>query len=196
MRVLRFLAEIALDDPRKARPLASLSDRGKSVPGAILFLDIDGVLNGHERDDHGYNRIQAGPVVHLNRILAETDARLVITSSWRYLVHSGAMTSEGFSYMLITHGIGCHDRMAGVTCRDEEAGSRGAQITRWLDQLPPRGEVAAYVVIDDEDAGVTGAGHPLVRTDGRLGLTRRDADAAIALLRLGATRPDRPGRSS
>ena len=76
------------------------------MPGAILFLDIDGVLNGHEQDAQGYNRIQPGPVVHLNRILAETEARLVISSSWRYLVHSGAMTLEGFSYMLITHGIG------------------------------------------------------------------------------------------
>ena len=62
--------------------------------GPILFLDIDGVLNGHEQDAHGYCRIQAGPVVHLNRILAETEARLVIASSWRYLVHSGAMTLE------------------------------------------------------------------------------------------------------
>ena len=44
---------------------------GESVPGSILFLDIDGVLNGHEQDSHGYCRIQPGPVVHLNRILAE-----------------------------------------------------------------------------------------------------------------------------
>jgi hypothetical protein len=158
------------------------------VPVTILFLDIDGVLNGHEQDAWGYNRIQPGPVVHLNRILAETEARLVISSAWRYLVHSGAMTLEGFTYMLITHGIGCHGRLAGVTCRDEEAGSRGAQITRWLNQLPPLGERPAYVVIDDDDAGVTGAGHPLVRTDGRVGLTHRNADAAIAVLRLGATR--------
>ena len=83
------------------------------------------MLNGHEQDAWGYNRIQPGPVVHLNRILAETEARLVISSSWRYLVHSGAMTLEGFSYMLITHGIGCHGRLAGITCRDEEAGPRG-----------------------------------------------------------------------
>ena len=165
------------------------------MTGSIVFLDIDGVLNGHRRDAHGYCRIEAGPVVHLNRILAETEARLVITSSWRYLVHSGAMTLEGFSYMLITHGIACHGRLAGVTCRDEEAGSRGDQITRWLDQYPLRGARSAYVVIDDEDAGVTGAGHPLVRTDGRVGLTHRDADAAIAVLRLGATRAD-PDRTS
>ena len=192
------MGDLAATEPDKARgghPRASLADGGKSVPGAVLFLDIDGVLNGHERDGRGYCRIQAGPVVHLNRILAETEARLVISSSWRYMVHSGAMTLEGFSYMLITHGIGCHGRLAGVTCRDEEAGPRGAQITRWLDQFPPRGEGPAYVVIDDEDAGVTGAGHPLVRTDGRVGLTHRDADAAIAVLRLGATRPDRLRRS-
>jgi hypothetical protein len=165
------------------------------VPVAILFLDIDGVLNGHEQDAWGYNRIQPGPVVHLNRILAETEARLVISSAWRYLVHSGAMTLEGFSYMLITHGIACHGRLAGITCRDEEAAPRGAQITRWLDEFSPHGEGPAYVVIDDEDVGVTGAGHPLVRTDGRVGLTHRDADAAIAALRRGATRPDGLPRS-
>jgi hypothetical protein len=165
------------------------------VAGPILFLDIDGVLNGHEQDAYGYCRIQPGPVVHLNRILAETEARLVISSAWRYLVHSGAMTLDGFTYMLITHGIVCHDRLAGVTCRDEEAGPRGAQITRWLDQHPRRIEGPAYVVIDDEDAGMTDAGHPLVRTDGRVGLTHRDADAAIAILRLGATRPDGLQRS-
>ena len=165
------------------------------MPGSILFLDIDGVLNGHEHDSEGFCRIQPGPVVHLNRILAETEARLVISSAWRYLVHSGAMTLEGFLYMLITHGIACHGRLAGVTCRDEEAGPRGAQITRWLDQHSPRGEGLAYVVIDDDDAGVNDAGHPLVRTDGRVGLTHREADAAIAVLRLGATRRDRLRRS-
>ena len=191
---------MTLADAREGGPHASIADAdadgGESAPGAILFLDIDGVLNGHEQDGHGYCRIQAGPIVHLNRILAETGARLVISSSWRYLVHSGAMTLEGFSYMLITHGIGCHGRLGGITCRDEEAGPRGAQITRWLDQLPRRGEGPAYVVIDDDDDGVTGAGHPLVRTDGRVGLTHEDADAAIAILRRGATRPDRLHGSS
>src|SRR3954454_20781982 len=166
---------------RDNHPRGSLDDGGGPVPGALLFLDIDGVLNGHERDPHGYNRIQPGPVVHLNRILDEAGARLVITSSWRYLVHSGAMTLEGFSYLLITHGISCHGRLAGVTCRDEEAMPRGVQIARWLDRYAPRGVSPPYVVIDDVDDGVSGAGHPLVRTDGLVGLTRRDADAAIAI---------------
>jgi len=192
------LAATEPSNARAGRPRASLADADggrESVPGSILFLDIDGVLNGHEQDSRGYCRIQPGPVVHLNRILAETGARLVISSSWRYLIHSGAMTLEGFLYMLITHGIDCHGRLAGITCRDEEAGSRGAQITRWLDQHPPLGERSAYVVIDDEDAGVTDAGHPLVLTDGRAGLTPRDADAAIAVLHLGATHADRLPRS-
>ena len=46
----------------------------------MIFLDIDGVLHGfHEAVQH----FRAGPLSALRRIVVSTDARIVLSSSWR-----------------------------------------------------------------------------------------------------------------
>ena len=46
-------------------------------------------------------QIEQDCVEQLNRITDTTEAMLVISSSWRYLVHNGHMTLHGFEYMLL-----------------------------------------------------------------------------------------------
>lgn len=151
----------------------------------ILFLDIDGVLNGHEFLLEAQScKIDPACVRRLNRILKESDARIILTSAWRYMVHGHAMTLEGFGYMLRTHGFaasvnGSERVIIDLTCRDEDIELRADQVRAALASRP--GDVR-YAVIDDLDLGFTEAGLNFVQTDGRIGMTDDDADRVIAML--------------
>lgn len=153
----------------------------------IIFLDIDGVLNGHAATPSGYCGIDLNRADAFNAIVDRTGAKIVVTSAWRYLVHSGSMTLKGFEHLLRTHGV--KGEVIGVTGRDAmEQGpdglvptpnQRGLQVTNWLREFD---EPAAYVVIDDMDLGINDSNHPFVQTVGTSGLSGLDADRAVALL--------------
>lgn len=160
----------------------------------VIFLDIDGVLNGHDTHRHpnGYCGIDPKCVYRLNRIVAETGAAIVLSTAWRYLVGRG-MSFVGFKAMMLTYGLDRSVVIVGSTVEDEDIPDRGPQIGDWL-QLNP---VESYVILDD---GSTEAPHPpatkpltesllehheravIVFTDGTKGLTDADADRAIAVL--------------
>lgn len=163
----------------------------------VIFLDIDGVLNGHDAHRHpnGYCGIDPACVYRLNRIVAETGAAIVLSSAWRYLIHSGTgMTLGGFRDMLRTYGLDSSVKIRGLTKRDEEIPDRGEQIGDYLGLCS---NVESYVILDD---GSDEPPHPpatkpltesliehheravIVFTDGTKGLTDADADRAIAIL--------------
>lgn len=152
----------------------------------VVFLDVDGVLNNHEFDPDSQScTIDWGCLQHLNRILRETDARIVLSSAWRYMIHGHAMTLQGFGYMLRTHGMiaavrGCEDIIIDVTCRDEDVPARADQIIAWLKAHRPPG----HVVLDDLDLDWWSELN-VVKTDGSVGLTAADAERAIAFLEMG-----------
>lgn len=155
----------------------------RPLPSCVLFLDVDGVLNGHDFDNSAQsNRVRPDCVERLNRVLDATDAQIVLSSAWRYMVLGGAMTLEGFGYMLRTHGVRA-GRLFGLTAKDENNGpdERGRLIRAWLAEHP---HVTRYAVVDDMQLGFEGM--PVVRTDGARGLTDSDADRLIELLRGGA----------
>lgn len=85
-----------------------------------IFLDFDGVLNRHKRHANGVCGLDLECVDHLNWILAEyPHCKVVVSSAWRYYVHNGFMTLEGFELMLQTHGLNCHGRIHGITRIDD-----------------------------------------------------------------------------
>ena len=145
----------------------------------LIFLDVDGVLNGHEQHPNGYCGIKTECVYQLNRIIAETGAVLVISSAWRYMLRT-AMSVDGFCYMLMTYGLIRDAHIEGVTPWDEDIEGRGRQIRAWMNEY---GDGRRYVVLDDMDLGITEERHPFIQTDGLVGLTEKDADAAIAILK-------------
>lgn len=154
-----------------------------------LFLDVDGVLNGHEKHPSSpYTIIRPDCVQRLNRVIEATHCQLVISSAWRYMLlrvkgRKPAMTPYGFQYMLHTHGLvfwahGC--KVVGFTCADEKIPERGKQILAWLAEHP---EVERWAVVDDDPMAMELGKHRrrLVRTDGAKGL--QDADV-VKLIRL------------
>lgn len=149
------------------------------VKEAVVFTDIDGVVNSYAFS-HAGNRssIDVACVLRLNRILTETDAKLVLSSSWRYMIFGGAMTVLGFDYLLRTHGF-LADRLIGCTPMEEPHASRGREIQAWREK---NGHSGPYVVLDDCDLDISKL-HPFVHTDASIGLTDQDADRAISILK-------------
>jgi hypothetical protein len=160
----------------------------------VVFLDIDGVLNPHAFDPVAQsNRIDHDKVILLNFILSGRDARIVLSSAWRYLLNRSEMTLSGLDWLLRSHGVRAGS-LAGITHPDtptewdEERGvpvafvenERAAQVRRWRAANGHRGR---YVVIDDLDLGFTAAGMPFVQTEGSVGLTAGDVDRANEILR-------------
>lgn len=163
--------------------------------GKLIFLDIDGVLNGHDYDVGAQStRIQYRCIVQLNRVIKATNAKIVLSSAWRYMLlktkkSKPAMTLLGFRYLMRTHGT-CGFDLIGTTASDEEFGfpdpddsRRAKQIKRWLKENNFKGQ---YVCIDDEDHGFEKMRMPFVQTNGKWGLSRRNANEAIKILTTGA----------
>jgi hypothetical protein len=157
----------------------------------LLFLDIDGVLNVHESDPE---------VAILNYVLRRTDARLVLSSAWRYLVHRGEMNLAGLDWLLRSHGV-LAGRLVGITRPDTmrdrmdydgrpgtwpQVDERGQQIADYIRNdvfdAPEFTMLDGYAVVDDLDLGIREAGHPFVQTDGAVGLTGADAERLVELL--------------
>lgn len=168
----------------------------------IVFLDIDGVLNTHDADPEALcGQIHRDKVERINRVLRATEAKVVLSSAWRYIVHRGEASLAGMDWLLRSHGF-LANRLIGVTRTDAmrenpdydgtpaswpmipHDNERGLQISEWIAGVgkPYHREKCRYVVVDDLDLGITEAGHPFVQTDGAVGLTDFDADLAIKIL--------------
>lgn len=183
---------------------ASLPRGSRAEEARILYLDMDGVLNGHEKLPNGYCGTRPDCVGRFNDLLSEEpDLRIVVSSAWRYLVLNEMMTLTGFENLLLTHGLQVHKRIVGVTMRDEEfmppsptrqdyvelgCEVRGNQILADLLERKP----AAWVVLDDLFIPVP----HLVQTDGQRGLMPKDVSAVRRLLNpLPGTVPTDMGRA-
>lgn len=139
----------------------------------IIFLDIDGTLNRFGRED-----FEPACVAALNRIIAVTSARVVLSSSWRYKVHQGHTDLAGLATILRVQG-GVRGELIDVTRGDEGDESRWRQIADWLKS--PVVKIDRYCILDDDSDAF--GGRPGVRTKSYVGLTEADADAAIRILK-------------
>jgi hypothetical protein len=145
----------------------------------IIFLDIDGVLNDHAFDgDAGSSTILPGCVQRLNEILRKTEACIVLTSAWRYMILQKAMTVVGFDHLLRTHGV-IKERLIGNTCADEVIKERHDQIRNWL--AIHEGEIGEWIAIDDLKLELDEDGWRFLHIDG-FGITDEHVEIAIALL--------------
>lgn len=162
----------------------------------IIFLDIDGVLNAHEFDEEILcGQIHKDKVQLLNHVLRATDARIVLSSAWRYLIHREEMNLQGFEWLLRSHGV-LANRLIGLTRKDTMrkvntysgiphewplANERGEQISDWLSYYAEDYNPTKYAAIDDIDLGIR-PHHPLVLTDGSVGMTQANAEELMGLL--------------
>ena len=137
----------------------------------ILFLDIDGVLNDREfvsivaakfdglpvRDGKwdGTHHLDPARVKRLNRVLEQTECKVVLSSSWRRLF--GSADTET---MLRDRGF--EGRLHSETPRIYGA-PRAEEISAWLQANPSQ----TFAILDDDPgAGVGHEAHFVQTTDG------------------------------
>lgn len=150
-----------------------------------LFLDIDGVLNGHEKHaDSPYTTIRPDCIQRLNKVIKDTGCVLVISSAWRYMMlgPNPPMTAVGFQYMLQSHGL--VGTVKGFTCADETIRDREAQILQYVEaqKLLPRD----WIVVDDLPLDFREYQNRFVRTDRDKGLQDKDVETLISILETGS----------
>lgn len=156
----------------------------------LIFLDIDGVLIFSESPNYltgakvaaePHTRFDPGAVSRLNTLLRESDAEVVISSTWR-LYHG----LEGCRAILAAAGLQYPDRLISVTPNFslQEKGHhvpRREEIEAWLvthnDPANPR----PFIILDDEtDAGIEGH---YVKCSWVFGFTSKCLEEAISLLK-------------
>lgn len=147
----------------------------------LLFLDLDGVVNGHEWNEEAESTtFIKSCVTQLNRIIHTAKPDVVLSSAWRYMILNGAMNLLGFHHLLRSHGVTRKINLIGTTKPDEAIPTRGGQIQDWL-KLHGK-NYHPFVVVDDLDLDISPRGLPFVQTVKKVGLTVKDADRIISML--------------
>lgn len=143
----------------------------------IIFLDIDGVMvtSRHMLQSKKYFGHEFDPacVRSLQEILERTEAKIVVSSSWRE-----GRTLKQLQSIFEINGI---KNVVGMTPIIEGA-IRGKEIKEYLNQILNIGlEVDRFVIIDDEEEMGELNDH-LVETSFETGITRAVADKVIHFL--------------
>lgn len=148
----------------------------------IIFLDFDGVVNNIGSFSNGkMDPIDPYAIELLNSLVKETDARIVISSSWR-IGHS----LNFIQVMMAKAGFEYPERIIGATIELSEktnggfwtTKTRGQEIDIWLNQVP----VDSFVIFDDNDDMDPVKDH-LIQTTFENGLQKKHIERAkIALI--------------
>ena len=165
------------------------------MKGKVLFLDIDGVLNTKywytqmdkitPKDKYGY-AFDPNAVANLKKILDETGADIVISSSWK------CMGLSQLEEMWENRGL--PGKIIGITPNSvsdemllnadidnmELFHIRGTEIREWLRKNSKR--VSHYAILDDMDNMLPEQQDHFVWIDPDIGITDGNAVQAIMIL--------------
>lgn len=133
---------------------------------AVIFLDIDGVLNRTDRKPSRKARVvEPELLARLNELVRASDATVVLASTWRH--NPEALQEARRLHVPFEHVL-----------PDLRPQSRAAEIEAWLNAHASAGRIA---IIDDDDDGY--GRFPLFQPNPRKGLTPEVADAVLAYLK-------------
>lgn len=118
----------------------------------VIFLDIDGVLNVYCRGRDSYGCLFEPLFVdNLRWIIAETDAKIVISSTWR-MSGLSVMKEMWSKRALPGEVIDVTPTEVELSLfKPPEFADRGYEIQQWLDD----NEVEGYCIIDDDSDMLT-----------------------------------------
>lgn len=132
----------------------------------IIFLDIDGVLNNYSTPGECLCW-EPDSVKILKRIIKETGAEIVLSSTWRKIERHCDIITDDMQINYIGKTPSLYKK-------------RGIEIQAWLDEHPDI-DVEKFIILDD-DSDMEHLMPHLLQTDGEFGLTNEIADEAIKRL--------------
>lgn len=149
----------------------------------VIFLDFDGVLNTdrylRERDPRTQSILDETKLSLLRRIVEETGAVIVLSTSWRRHWHPDPTlwdaTWKPCGEALGRFGLRVLDRTPDYG--DHGGNNRDREVRDWL--TAHRGEVESFVILDDVLMGWEELSDRLVHTNPYRGLTEVLADKAV-----------------
>ena len=150
----------------------------------VIFLDIDGVLNFC-----GSATFDSGCISELKHIIAETGAKLVLSSSWKEAISQPENSSEMERRTLRLLLDDPELPFIGIT-PDIAPDDRGKEVQAWLDAAPEM--VESFVILDDIDyefpekfpnnfvktAGFTGRGLTSVHASRAIQILTQDVEGS------------------
>jgi len=163
----------------------------------IIFLDIDGVLAVPSCLKDGMWALSDEKQKLLGKILDQTNAKIVLSSSWRYA------TLERTKEHLGNEGFLFNDNLIGVTIRAYhylEKGTgihlsipRGVEIKQWIDthihsdngknwERKKVGKDFTYIILDDDRDMLLEQKTHFLNTNSEIGLTDDIVERAVVIL--------------
>lgn len=155
----------------------------KKASDAVIFLDIDGVLCTQNQwkpeviAGDGYSEFNAKCIDNLNKLIEQTQAKVILTSSRR-------INKTVVEFQAILQRRGFSGKLAGKINEKTklDSGARSEEIVEWLEK---NGEPDKYVILDD-DARLAQLRQPYkqhwVRTTYHRGLDEEALERALQIL--------------
>ena len=147
-----------------------------------IFLDFDGVINTQN------DMFDKNAVANLRRLLVRTDAKVVISSTWR-LQGMEYIQQLWQEYHLPGEVIGLTPSCNSISFSNVDGleewqglhGCKGLEIAEWL-RLNAK-EPYQYIILDDEEDFLLSQREHLVKVEGSNGLNKADVRVAIQILK-------------
>jgi len=154
----------------------------------VIFLDFDGVITTPE----SHYELCPKKMALLKKIVDATDAKIVISSSWRrtnledtikHITDTGNPFVKNNPFILADKVVGITHRMFGFIHPHKDRHCkipRGVEINAWV--FEHEMDIESYVILDDDDDMLYIQRNRFIHTDGLQGLTDSDVDRAIDIL--------------
>ena len=155
----------------------------------ILFLDFDGVITTYDSKWC----IDTKKLLLVNDIVSQTDAKIVVTSSWKYYNNDVVSFKESIynkktdkcsplCYKTIYENEAIFERFIDqiYDITDNNGSWRGDEVERWINAHED--EIESYVILDDDSDFHEDQLFHFVQTDMFEGLTEREVKMCISVL--------------
>jgi hypothetical protein len=158
----------------------------------LIFLDVDGTIVTKRTLEErlalgmaGQNVADPDCIAALNQLIAETGARIVLSSSWRFcgklemeaVLRFWGVNLKGWTF--VDQSIGITPDLCERVNGEYRSVSRGLEIQKYLDGCAE--EVESFVIIDD-DPNMSPLNSRLILTNFDEGLTFEKAREAYEIL--------------
>lgn len=147
-----------------------------------IFLDVDGVLNSEDWYKYYWDNnlnyttndydIDFRAIERINKLIDETGAEIVFSSSWRFTMHDSVerLYRAGLKYKITKKISGC------------EFGQNSPKRGNLIDEFLKKHKCDAYVIIDDDKDILESQWDNFIYVDRFVGYTEENLKKSIEIL--------------